>query len=128
MWTLQHNIPEEIQHQISLVYGTDVFPLEVRTVLAEWIEKQPWSKVVSENSTECETLAANLHQEFILKVNSLAHSIENNQFKYRLSQVAFNAQHRNPLEIANIIYFSLQKESKILSYAQNVIFEIYSLS
>ncbi|KAF7489895.1 Signal transducer and activator of transcription 5A [Sarcoptes scabiei] len=127
MWTLQHNIPEEIQHQISLVYGTDVFPLEVRTVLAEWIEKQPWSKVVSENSTECETLAANLHQEFILKVNSLAHSIENNQFKYRLSQVAFNAQHRNPLEIANIIYFSLQKESKILSYAQNCLLETKSL-
>ncbi|KAH7643847.1 signal transducer and activator of transcription 5a-like protein [Dermatophagoides farinae] len=123
MWTVQSNLPEELQHQISLVYGTDVFPLEVRTILGEWIEKQPWSKIATELCPETEALATALQQEFILKINSLAHTLDNNQLKYRLTQVAFSAQHRNPVELASIIYYSLQKESRIMSYAQSCLLD-----
>nr|XP_027199472.1 signal transducer and activator of transcription 5A-like [Dermatophagoides pteronyssinus] len=123
MWTVQNNLPEELQHQISLVYGTDVFPMEVRTILGEWIEKQPWSKIVTELCPETEALATALQQEFILKINSLAHTLDNNQLKYRLTQVAFSAQHRNPVDLASIIYYSLQKESRIISYAQSCLLD-----
>ena len=119
MWAQIQKLPDDLQKRIQQIYSGDHFPFEVRNVLAEWIESQPWSKIEYDNP-EHEKFSANLVSALIQELNRFAHTIENNTLKFKLEQVAhsfrINYTH-DPINLVRIVNHCLNSESKILQTA-----------
>ena len=121
MWTQVQKLPEELQKRVHLIYN-DHFPYEVRSLLSEWIESQPWTKIEYDNP-EHEKFAANLVSALIHELNRISVTIENNSLKFKLEQVAHNFRMNyahDPINLVRIVNHCLNNESKILQSAQNV--------
>ncbi|KAI2810217.1 Signal transducer and activator of transcription 5B [Blomia tropicalis] len=120
MWTQVQKLPEELQKRVHLIYN-DHFPYEVRSLLSEWIESQPWTKIEYDNP-EHEKFAANLVSALIHELNRISVTIENNSLKFKLEQVAHNFRMNyahDPINLVRIVNHCLNNESKILQSAQN---------
>lgn len=115
------NLPEELSSQVKAVY-TDHFPWEVRVIMADWIELQPWG-TIEYNNPEHEEFAANLISNLILQINLSAQSIENLSLKYRLEQSVQHIQNHfasNPINLVRIINHCLSNDAKILQTSRRV--------
>lgn len=115
------NLPEELLKQVKSVYSED-FPWEVRLVLADWIESQPWNTIDC-NNPDHEEYAASLVSTFIQKVSLSAHTIENNSLKYRLGQSILHFQNhfaRDPISLVRIVNHCLDNDARVLQSSHHV--------
>lgn len=119
MWAQIQKLPDDMLKHVQQIYSTSAFPYEVRNVLADWIENQPWSKIEYENP-EHELFASRFVAGLIDELHRFASNIENHSLKLKLEQVAhtFSVNYiQEPLALVRIVNNCLTNEARIL---QNV--------
>lgn len=119
MWAQIQKLPDDMLKHVQQIYSTGAFPYEVRNVLADWIENQPWSKIEYENP-EHELFASRFVAGLIDELHRFASNIENHSLKLKLEQVAhtFSVNYiQEPLALVRIVNNCLTNEARIL---QNV--------
>ena len=122
MWAEIQKLPEDLQKRVASLYNGDHFPFEVRNLLAEWIESQPWSKIEYDNH-EHEKFATNLVSTLIGELTRISQTIENNSLKYKLDQAAQNFRNNyshDPINLVRVVNHCLNSEAKLLQSAQSV--------
>lgn len=122
MWAQIQKLPDDMLKHVQQIYSSGAFPYEVRNVLAEWIENQPWSKIEYDNP-EHEKFASSFVAGLIDELHRFALNIENHSLKLKLEQVAhtFSMNYINePFNLVRIVNNCLTNEAKILRNAQNV--------
>lgn len=71
-WERIQRLPGHFQEQTLALYRENCFPIEVRKALSDWIDKQNWQSLATDNP-EVNSYMSSLAQEFfsVLEVSGL---------------------------------------------------------
>ncbi|XP_022249691.1 signal transducer and activator of transcription 5B-like isoform X2 [Limulus polyphemus] len=121
-WAKLQQLQGEALRQVQNVYG-EHFPLEVRFVLAQWIEDKPWSEIDPDNHLH-DNYAASLCASFIQELEKKA-SAEDSNFimKLKLDEAVIyfrDNYSNNPQQLVRVVKHCLQAESKAIQLAENL--------
>ncbi|XP_013779006.1 signal transducer and activator of transcription 5B-like isoform X1 [Limulus polyphemus] len=120
-WAKLQQLQGEALKQVQNVYG-DHFPLEVRFVLAQWIEDKPWSELDPDNPNH-ENYAARLAVSLIQELEKKASSEDLNFImKLKLDEAAVYFRDHyssNPQQLIKVIKNCLQAEHNAIQLAEN---------
>ncbi|XP_064595431.1 signal transducer and activator of transcription 5B-like isoform X2 [Liolophura sinensis] len=118
-WSLAQQLPADTLRRI---YGPN-FPLEVRHVLAQWIEKVPWAEI-NLNTPGHEGYARQLLDEMLMKLEKTCNDLGQDNFllKMKLGEAAtqfMNMYTSNPFNLVRAVKNCLDKERIALQQTGN---------
>ncbi|XP_069471781.1 signal transducer and activator of transcription 4 [Ambystoma mexicanum] len=116
-WSQVQQLEPKFLEQVDQFYD-DSFPMDVRDLLAEWIEKQDWDA-----ASNSESKAAILLQNLLLQVDEqLGRVIQENNLvlRHRLNRIRLLLQGKyqcNPMHMAVVISNCLREERRVVAAA-----------
>nr|XP_006009912.1 PREDICTED: signal transducer and activator of transcription 4 [Latimeria chalumnae] len=116
-WNQIHQLEMKFLEQVDQFYD-DNFPMEVRHLLAEWIESQNW-----DTGSNNETLATILFHNLLAQLDEQLTKVSQERnfvMRHNLKRIRQHLQvkyHANPLLMAAVISSCLREERRILSAA-----------
>ncbi|XP_060930918.1 signal transducer and activator of transcription 6 [Limanda limanda] len=113
MSQLIQRLPDDI---VNNLYPPNLFPIEVRHFIAEWIENQRWDDFLPEN-VEQESQARALLDQIISMLQQIAQQNANVVVKMKLMQISrsMTGFQRQPLQFAVLVRDILRKERGLLN-------------
>ncbi|XP_053281165.1 signal transducer and activator of transcription 6 [Pleuronectes platessa] len=113
MSQLIQRLPDDI---VNNLYPPNLFPIEVRHFIAEWIENQRWDDFLPEN-VEQESQARALLDQIIIMLQQNAQQNANVVVKMKLMQISrsMTGFQRQPLQFAVLVRDVLRKERGLLN-------------
>ncbi|XP_062248050.1 signal transducer and activator of transcription 6 [Platichthys flesus] len=113
MSQLIQRLPDDI---VNNLYPPNLFPIEVRHFIAEWIENQRWDDFSPEN-VEQESQARALLDQIIIMLQQNAQQNANVVVKMKLMQISrsMTGFQRQPLQFAVLVRDVLRKERGLLN-------------
>uniref|UniRef100_A0A673J682 Signal transducer and activator of transcription n=1 Tax=Sinocyclocheilus rhinocerous TaxID=307959 RepID=A0A673J682_9TELE len=116
-WKQIQQLDIKFLEQVDYFYD-DNFPMELRQVLANWIESQDW-----ETASNHESIATVLFNNFLIQLERQCSQEQNFLHRHNLKRIFHQIQVKykvNPLHMAAVICNCLREERRILSTASNL--------
>uniref|UniRef100_A0A8C2EAF6 Signal transducer and activator of transcription n=1 Tax=Cyprinus carpio TaxID=7962 RepID=A0A8C2EAF6_CYPCA len=113
-WKQIQQLDIKFLEQVDYFYD-DNFPMELRQVLANWIETQDW-----ETASNHESMATVLFNNFLIQLERQCSQEQNFLHRHNLKRIFHQIQGKykaNPLHMATVICNCLREERRILSTA-----------
>uniref|UniRef100_A0A8C1QDI9 Signal transducer and activator of transcription n=1 Tax=Cyprinus carpio TaxID=7962 RepID=A0A8C1QDI9_CYPCA len=113
-WKQIQQLDIKFLEQVDYFYD-DNFPMELRQVLANWIESQDW-----ETASNHESMATVLFNNFLIQLERQCSQEQNFLHRHNLKRIFHQIQVKyktNPLHMAAVICNCLREERRILSTA-----------
>uniref|UniRef100_A0A4W4HKC0 Signal transducer and activator of transcription n=1 Tax=Electrophorus electricus TaxID=8005 RepID=A0A4W4HKC0_ELEEL len=113
-WKQIQQLDMKFLEQVDYFYD-DNFPMELRQVLANWIESQDW-----ETATNHETMAAVLFNNFLVQLERQCSREQNFLHRHNLKRIFHQIQLKykaNPQHLSSVISNCLREERRIISAA-----------
>uniref|UniRef100_A0A8B9RBS5 Signal transducer and activator of transcription 4 n=1 Tax=Astyanax mexicanus TaxID=7994 RepID=A0A8B9RBS5_ASTMX len=113
-WKQIQQLDMKFLEQVDFFYD-DNFPMELRQVLANWIESQDW-----ETATNHEAMATVLFNNFLLQLERHCTQEQNFLHRHNLKRIFQQIQQRykaNPQNLSAVISNCLREERRIISAA-----------
>lgn len=123
LWAKAQQLQGDSLRQVKAVYG-DHFPIEVRHVLADWIEQKPWKDIDPDNQAH-EQFAASLVTSLIQELEAKAQQLNGAEYfvmKIKLADAAVKFRQlytHNPFSLVRIITHCLNTEMNMIQLAEN---------
>ncbi|KAJ8355079.1 hypothetical protein AAFF_G00101480, partial [Aldrovandia affinis] len=114
-WEEVQKLALRLQEQVASLY-TDTFPLEVRELMAAWIETQDWAA-----GSDCERTAAALYSCLLVELEGHCARQQSLVHRHALKKVTQQLQEKykaRPLHMAAVISSSLREERRIIERGQ----------
>ncbi|XP_051566238.1 signal transducer and activator of transcription 4 isoform X5 [Myxocyprinus asiaticus] len=111
-WKQIQQLDIKFLEQVDYFYD-DNFPMELRQVLATWIESQDW-----ETASNHESMATVLFNNFLIQLERQCSQEQNFLHRHNLKRIFHQIQDKykaNPLHMAAVICNCLREEQRILS-------------
>ena len=120
LWGQIQQLPEEALKQVYNVYG-EHFPIEVRCVLAQWIEDKPWDQLDGDNPQH-EAYIKELVISLIKEIEAKVNTEENFLIRSKLVQAVQSFQHyfNDPYLFINTVKQCLNSDIKVIQKYSNV--------
>ncbi|XP_018091729.1 signal transducer and activator of transcription 4 [Xenopus laevis] len=116
-WNQVQQLEQRFLEQVDQFYD-DTFPMEVRHLLASWIEEQDWD-AASNSDSLATILLQNLMLQIEKELNRVSHE-KNLLLRHnlkRIKQLFLGKYHGNPMHMAMIVSNCLREERRILAAA-----------
>ncbi|XP_077384734.1 signal transducer and activator of transcription 2 isoform X2 [Festucalex cinctus] len=117
-WERLKKLPAAFTQQIYDLYDRDDLPMGVRHYLSVWIESQEWQRAANDDDLAMvlfQVLLENLDNQYSRFVQEDSFLMQHNIRGYKQH---FQRYLENPRELANTIYWFLEKEKEILQTAE----------
>src|SRR5690606_36955137 len=112
MWDRVRRLPERLHQQTQTIHG-DHFPIEVRSVLADWIEATEWRGIDPDNPEVAKYVA----QSFLTELETRTSRTEDFVLRIKLIDAlnSFKQQYDfRPSYLVHVIRNCLENERKII--------------
>ncbi|CAG0924150.1 unnamed protein product, partial [Notodromas monacha] len=119
LWARTQHLSPELFKQVESLYRPELFPIEIRHYLAQWIEEQNWNEI-DPDDPQCFDGAHQFVSQMIVKLNELAQ----NEFvlPYQIKNWVENLKLRylpSPLELIKILKHCLDVEVRLVQQAES---------